>query len=439
MLAERPEHLLPIAGALATLPPMRSRKVAIISEGGGPITVAAEALTERGLVLAPLSARTQERIREVIPRSTAIANPVDIAVLHDPSVRSYGHCARAILEDEGIDGLLFVGWFGAYGRRGGDAVTREESAVAAELVQMMHALGKPVVVQSHYVRFNTAPLEILRAGGVPCHHDFDSAIEVLCAAARYGEALRRLASDRPLPPRPPVDTVTRLVADAATEHGGVLLETDVRDALAAYGVAMPPYLVADTAEALAAAVQRLGDKPLALKVIARSILHKTEAGGVRLGVRGIDAAQDAMSGILEAVRAKNPHARVSGILVTPMAGAGCEVIIGVTRDPQFGLVMMFGLGGVLVEVLRDVVFRALPLARADAVEMMDEIRGRAVLDGVRGGRPADRAALLDLMMTVSALAIAHPEIMELDLNPVIVHEKGYSVVDARMVVRTEGA
>ena len=433
-LVSRAEYLLPVAEALATLPTMRSRNVAVISEGGGPITIASESLSERGLELAELSPATQQKIHEIIPNSTVIANPVDIAVLANPSVRNYGLCARAILEDARIDALLFVGWFGAYGRRGGSALAAEEVAVAASLCRLMRELGKPVVVQSHYAQLGTEALDTLRTGGVPVHQDFDIAIECLRAAADRGEASRRLARRVADAPVPVDESCAALIERCRQQVRGMLLEHEARDLLTAYGIPVPPHWLIRHIDEVPGALRTLGDVPLALKIVSADIVHKTDADCVRLHVQGEAAVAAAVREILTNARRHDEGARIDGVLAAPMAARGVEVIVGTSNDPQFGPIMMFGLGGIFVEVMRDVVFRTLPISRDDALSMLAEIRGRRVLDGVRGMPAADIKALVELMLAVSHLALACPGIAEIDLNPVIVHQNGLSIVDARMIL-----
>ena len=158
----------------------------------------------------------------------------------------------------------------------------------------------------------------------------------------------------------------------------------------------------------------------------------------RLNVVGESALRAAREDILTNARAYDADAVIEGVLVTPMARRGVEVIIGVVSDPIFGPVLMFGLGGIFVEVLEDVVFRAIPMSAGDAHEMLDQIASSRILDGVRGAPPVDRAALVELMMQVQALVQAHPAIAELDLNPVIVRGDGFDIVDARIVLRSAG-
>jgi acetyltransferase len=211
------------------------------------------------------------------------------------------------------------------------------------------------------------------------------------------------------------------------------LEPEALHLLAVSGVSVPPFaLVTDPAE-LARLPAPLRDGPVAIKIVSKDILHKSDVGGVRLNLSG-PAIAEGVAAMREAIASRMPDADVSGVLVTPMAPRGVEVILGVTTDPQYGKIMLFGLGGVFVEVLKDVSFRSLPLSRADAEEMLEEIKGKAVLDGVRGGGAADREALIALMLKISAIVLAHPEIVEVDINPVILGASGTTIADARILL-----
>ncbi len=433
-LVDRAEYLMPVAEALASLPAMRSRNVAVISEGGGPITIASEALTDLGLKLAPLSPRTQAQIHEAIPDSNVISNPVDIAVLTNPSVRNYGLCAQAILQDSGIDALLFVGWFGAYGRRGSPAVAEEELEVARMLCRMMRETGKPIIVQSHYAQIGTPALALLREGGVAVHQDFDLAVQCVAAAADHGEASRRLAQSPTEPVLPRDPSVTAILESARAKARTSLIEPEAMQVLASSGISLGPYRWVSQERDLLDAIRDLGDVPLALKIVSPDILHKSDADCVRLGVRGEAQARTAFAQVQRNAAAFSMQAKIEGVMVTPMAQRGVEVIIGTSRDPQYGPILLFGLGGVFVEALRDVAFRALPISADDARSMIAEIRGQAMLAGVRGLPPADLNALEGLLLAISRLATRYPEITEIDLNPVILHGQGFSIVDARMIL-----
>jgi acetyltransferase len=331
---------------------------------------------------------------------------------------------------------MLTGFFGGYRLRYGDSVAATENAVCMELGEMMREFGKPVVVQSHYAHEKTEALDILRKGGVPFYRHIEIAAQCLASHADYTQARRRLAAIAGEPTTTPaaVPAVQTIVDRARGSGRTALLETEARDALAACGIPVPPTQLAISPADTARIVKALGRGPFALKVVSKDVLHKSDAGGVRLNVVGAAGARAAIEDILGSVRSCHPDADIEGVLVTPMAAKGLELIIGVTRDPQFGPVVMFGLGGIFVETIKDVVFRAVPVAREDAQEMLDDIRFKAMLDGRRGLAPVDRTAIVDLLLKVSALAQAHPEIAEIDLNPVIAHATGYTVADARMIL-----
>jgi len=440
-LVERLYHLYPVAEALSLFPPMRGRRVAVLSEGGGPITVAADALVEAGLELAPLSEATQALIHSVVPAATAISNPVDAGGGTDPRADYYRPIVRAILEDPNVDALLVVGIWGGYAERFSASASADEEPVSRLMGELMRVHGKPVIVQSHFADLKTQALGVLRAAGVPYQRHVEVAVQCLASAAERSAALRRLDADGSIAGRvcatsaAPAEAVA-IVATARAE-GRHLLEPEARDLLRVHGVSVPAHRRVASASEAAALAATFGDQPLAMKIVSRDIVHKSEAGGVQLRLRGAEALAGAFTTIHERARQCQADARLAGCLVTPMAAPGVELIVGVVRDAQHGPVVLVGLGGVLVEQIGDVAFRAPPLARDEALAMLDQLRFRALLDGVRGAAAVDRAAIADLVVAVARIAIAHPEIVEIDLNPVIAHAEGCTVVDARMLL--EGA
>lgn len=433
-LVTQSDHLQPVCDALSLFPPMRGRRVAVVSEGGGPITMAAEAIAGQGLILAELSAETQAAIHAVVPAASAISNPVDAGGGTDPRVEYYGAIAKAILEDPNIDGLLFVGYFGGYTTRYDDSVAEAEQAVCRDLGVLMRRHGKPIMVQTHYAHFKPSSLAVLREAGIPHHRHIEIAVQCLAAAADYGQAKRRLDADAAASSSVKASAAAQTLIEAAMAEERDLLETEARQILADYGISVPESVLMRRPGDADIAAAHFGNTAVAAKIVSKDILHKSEAGGVKLNLMGADALRNVYAQIAANAEAYRPGADVAGVLVTPMAASGVELIIGVTNDPQYGPVIMCGLGGIFVEVIRDVVFRALPLSRADAREMLAELRYRAILDGVRGAPAADTESVEDLLMKVSQLAAAHPGLAEIDLNPVIVHSKGYSVVDARMIL-----
>jgi acetate---CoA ligase (ADP-forming) len=217
----------------------------------------------------------------------------------------------------------------------------------------------------------------------------------------------------------------------------VLTEAEAKALLARYGVPLPPEALVTNADEAVAAAAHIGG-PVALKVQSPDITHKTEAGAVALGVAGEAAVREAYQRVLASGQSAHPDANIHGVLVQAMAPPGQEMILGVTRDQTFGPVLMVGLGGIHVEVLRDTAFAPVPIGREEALSLLGELKGAPLLDGVRGAPPADRAALAELIATLSRFAADHADLIEeIDLNPVIVHpqDQGLSVVDALIIKR----
>jgi acyl-CoA synthetase (NDP forming) len=226
-----------------------------------------------------------------------------------------------------------------------------------------------------------------------------------------------------------VDVIDR----AKSEGRGVLTEIESKQILEEAGIATASARLARSAEEAVKAASEFG-YPVVLKVVSPDVTHKSDVGGVKLGLDSAEAVAAAFREITEAVKQTQPDARIEGAAVQKMAPPGIEVIIGMSKDPQFGPVLMFGLGGILVEVLKDVAFRIVPLEPRDARQMIREIKGFPALEGFRGQEPADIEALEKLILNVSAFVEAHPEIDELDLNPVFAYKDGALAVDARVVV-----
>ncbi len=227
-----------------------------------------------------------------------------------------------------------------------------------------------------------------------------------------------------------------LIASARAAGRTLLNEVEAKRLLAEAGIPVTEARLARTREEAERLAEAIG-YPVVLKVVSDDIPHKSDVGGVQLNLPDRQAVGAAYDRILENVRARRPDAHIEGVSVQRQAPPGVEVIVGLTTDPQFGPVVMFGLGGVLVEVLQDVAFRVVPLTTRDAREMVREVKGFALLQGYRGASPADLTALESLLLKVSELAQRHPEIAELDLNPVFAYPDGALAVDARVVLAAE--
>jgi len=227
---------------------------------------------------------------------------------------------------------------------------------------------------------------------------------------------------------------TNEIIQAALKNGRVnLLETEAKAICADYRMPIPPFELAKSAEQASSVAQKLG-YPIVLKIVSQDILHKTEAGGVLLGIQNSIEVRNGFSRIVDNAKKYNPNARLEGVLVQKMAPQGREIIIGGLVDPQFGQTLMFGLGGVFVEVFKDVTLRIAPIVEQDAREMIREIKAYPILKGYRGQPPADENTIVDILLSASDLMMENQDINQMDLNPVMVYDKGASIVDARMIL-----
>jgi len=231
---------------------------------------------------------------------------------------------------------------------------------------------------------------------------------------------------------------TEIIARARQEKRTYLNEIESKELLRGAGIPTTGIVLAKSREEAVAQAQRIGF-PVVLKVVSPDVIHKSDSGGVKLNLTDADSVSRAYDEIIKAVSERQPGAPVEGVSVQNMARPGVEVIIGMSKDPQFGPVLMFGLGGILVEILKDVSFRIVPLAPRDARQMIHEIKGYPLLEGYRGSEPADVAFLEQLLLKVSSFVEKTPEIKELDLNPIFAYRDGAVAVDARVILEEDGA
>jgi acetate---CoA ligase (ADP-forming) len=417
---EREDELLPVAASMAGWPHPAGGRTAILADGGGHATIAADAVTAAShLSLAELAGPTRQHLRALLGPHAAVGNPVDVAGATDTDPLLFAESARTLLSDPGVDQLVVVGLLGGYAKRFDPALHDAEWEAAAALAEDA-AGAKPLLVCSVYAGGDNKVLQPLFEAGVPVQASIE--ITVRCAEALAERAVW-LRADRPSWPAP---------AAAPAGAPALLTEPQARDLLRASGVPVGEHrLVGSPAEAAAAAAAFAG--PVALKVVSAGIAHKSDVGGVRLDVTAGSAAE-AYTGLRDDVARACPDAHVDGILVTPMVTApGVEMLVGISHDPTFGPVLTVGAGGTLVELMADVAIRPLPVTRAQARAMLAGVKVSRLLGGYRGAPPADVDALVDIMVAVSDLALANPRVRELDLNPVLVHTGGAAILDARIV------
>jgi len=436
---ENSDELFPAAETLSSLPPLKNNRIAILADGGGHATIAADLLTDLGVEIPPLSEKTQSRLQEILPPNASLRNPVDVAGGTDSNPALFADCADAILKDREIGGLLIVGLFGGYGIRFDESLAFDEEDAAHRMGKLVRGKKKPIVLHSLYSFEKPHSLDLLRYNNIPVYDSLDIACKCIGVLAEYSRYLKTYHYKANFVfdwKKRANKSVEEMISQVKKEGRNTLLEHEAKTIFREHGISIPEEGLAGTAEEAIQLANRFGGV-VAMKIVSPDILHKSDANGVRLGLRTEKAVRTAFNTIVRDAGRFNPDADIRGVLVTPMIEEGIEVIIGTKIDDQFGPVIMFGIGGTMVEVLKDVVFRVLPISPFSAQNMTLEIRSARLLDGFRGTPPYDKKAIERLLLTVSEVIEAYPEIQELDLNPVIVHEHGLKIADARIILKED--
>lgn len=431
---ERLDELLTVTDTLGSQPPAQGPNIGILSDGGGHATHASDCLVDHGLRVPDLQKGTQQVIDDAVPdQAPNTVNPVDVVTLeHDMSI--FTRCAEAMLEDPAIDALLICGYFGGYGDNLGEENTEDEIEVAEQIATLPDEYGKPIVTQTMFAENDFPAINTLKQSDIPVVESVNTATRCVAALETYGTHLEHADQKGTFTTTDPPQS-SDIVTDVLQNDRTVLSEYEAKELLAEYEAPVTPYYRATDEHAVETIATEF-DEPLAMKVLSRDIVHKSDANGVALNVNP-ETATEAYADLLAAVGRERPDADIDGVLISPMVDTGTEIIVGITVDEEVGPVIMFGLGGIFVEILEDVVFRAPPLTRFDANEMLDSIQGAPLLEGARGGEAIDRDALIDLLLTISDIATANPEIAELDINPAFVSPNGIEIVDAAVTLSTE--
>ena len=410
--------------AFAYQPRLRGRNIAIVTNAGGPGIMATDALERSGLKLATLERETIKRLRQGLPAAANVYNPID--VIGDALADRYSLALKAVLEDKNVDGVIVILTPQVY--------TQIEET--AEIVGRLAAAYDKPVLGCFMGEERVGPgIKILNQHKIPNYSFPERAVGALKAMSEFWDWRQRPA---PQYAHFKVDKErVKQVFDRVRSEGRLTLgDAESREIMEAYGLRIPRSVLAKTADEAVSAAEAIG-YPVVMKIASPDILHKSDIGGVRLNVRDAEQVRDLFDLLIYRAQRYMADARIWGVLVQEMVSRGKEVIIGVNRDPQFGPLLMFGLGGIYVEVLKDVTFRIAPVSRQEAAEMIDEIRSYHLLRGVRGEKPSDLKAIADAILRISQLVMDFPEIVEMDINPLMVHEagKGAVAVDMRFVLK----
>ncbi|MFO0556519.1 MAG: acetate--CoA ligase family protein [Polyangiales bacterium] len=414
------DELFDVAMLLASQPVPRGRRVAILTNAGGPGIMASDACESRGLEVARLSDETQRALEAFLPKEASVKNPVDM--IASATGAQYERALSILLAAPEVDMVLvlFV-----------TPIVTDASDVASAIRAGAAKSDKCVATCFMGRRGVPEAVRSLREGRFPSYAFPESAAAALAKAARYGAWLSSPEGHRVIPSGIDRDTARTIVQQAA---GRWLSPDEVQGVLRAYGLRIPQAFVATSSDEAARFADTI-DGEVALKLVSSTITHKSDVGGVVLSLKGADAVREAYAAIEQRLEAKGLRQEMQGALVQEMVARGVETFVGATRDSDYGALIGFGLGGVQVELWKDVVFRVAPLRDVDARAMTEQIKARALLDGFRGSEAVDRAALVDAILRVAQLMEDLPEVSEVDVNPLVATAKGAIAVDARIRVR----
>jgi acetyltransferase len=415
--AETFESLFDHASALAMQPLPKGNRVAIITNAGGPGIMAADAVEESGLKVATLTPSIAEALRKKLPAAASVGNPID--VLGDADAARYGLAMQAALSDPAIDAIVVV--------LTPQAMTQPVETAQA-IADASRGKEKPILVTFMGGDDVASGRNALMAASIPDYPSPERAVASLLAMCDYAAWRRR-------PPRIvtrfPVNRrrVERIIARQIRTDTLQIGEVKAKEILQAYDFTVPAGQLATTAEQAVEVATMVGF-PVAMKIVSPEILHKSDFGGVKLNLASPEQVRDAYDLMMLRIAQKAPKARLDGVYVEKMCARGREVILGMTRDPQFGPMLMFGLGGIFVEVMKDVTFHLAPLTEEEATQMLMGTRSYALLKGARGQAGVDIAAIAGGLQRISQLVTDFPQIAELDINPFIVGEVGMPPVAA---------
>jgi len=420
------ESLFDFATAFSMQPLPQGDRVLIITNAGGPGTMAADAVEKSGLRVAVLDSNTATALRSKLPSAASTGNPID--VLGDADPDRYVTAITTAQDDDDVDAILVI-------------LTPQAMTKPAETARAIAANlkgDKPVVASFMGGKAVMPGRDELVAAGLPDYDSPERAVAALKAMYDYASWRKRpprVVTRFPVNRRRAERIITRHLRAGRLQIG----EVKAKSILQAYGFQTPEGYMATSAEQAIEIATRVGF-PVAMKIVSPDIIHKTDLGGVRLDVPNSEAVRDAYDLMMLRINERAPNAWIEGVYVEKMLDRGLEVIIGMNRDPQFGPMLMFGLGGIFVEVMKDVTFHLAPISSDEAIQMLKSTRSYEILEGKRGQKGVDLNAIAAGLQRISQLARDFPQIVELDINPFIVGEIGTEpiVADARMTLQTVG-
>jgi acetyl coenzyme A synthetase (ADP forming)-like protein len=398
-------------------------RIAIVTNAGGPGIVATDMTVSSGLELAKFSEETIESLKSHLPMTANVNNPVD--VIGDAAQDRYENALAAVIRDEGVDGALVI-------------LTPQSMTnaigTAEAIVSIARRSHKPILCCFMGIIDVSAGVKYLQEKGIPVYRFPENAAKTLGAMYRYSRWLNRQQL-APFPVRHDKKQAAAIIADALDRGDTYIGEIGGTQLLKCYGFNVLPTVLATSAAEAGDAADKMG-YPVVMKIVSPQIIHKSDAGGVIVGPDSREAVTAGFETIVANAKKFDPAAQITGVLLQRVAPKGHEVILGMTRYPIFGPLIMFGIGGIFVEVFKDVAFRLAPLNRNGARNMVRSIKGHKLLSGYRGAPRTDIGTIERMLVGLSDLVVDHPQIKELDINPLLVHPEGegVTVADCRIIL-----
>ena len=416
--AENLKDMFNFSATLSLQPPMLGDRVAIISNGGGAGVCATDAAERYGIPIQDISEELQKEFRKCMPEYGSAKNPVDLTGMAQRE--QYEYAIREAIESNEIDGITVVLCHTTF---------VDPREVAKGVVECSKSSKKPIIASVIGGKECEEAMAYLKENGVPAYPDPADAIKGLGALREYGRYLE-MPEEEFKPWSVDKESVRKIIEQ---NRGKIVLENRAKEIFSAYGINIPKENIVKSSKEALTAAKEIGF-PIVMKIVSKDILHKSDAHCVRVNVKE-NEVENVYNEVIENAKRYDETAEIEGVLVQKMAPPGRETIVGTILDPQFGPCIMFGLGGVFVEVLKDVVFRIAPISKEEGLKMMKEIKGYPILQGVRGEMPADMDSLAEVISRFSQLVYDFPEIKEIDANPIFAYEKGYIVADARIILK----
>lgn len=417
------EELFDYVKGFSSQPLPKGHNVAIVTNSGGPGILATDSCIRHGLNIAHLSRQTVRTLRKVLPQTASLHNPVDL--IAEAQVEQYEAALKAILKDQKVHSAIVI--------LTPTAFTKVDE-ISASIVKAAKESRKPVLCCFLGVYDVSKGIEILEANGIPDYRFPESAARVLSEMTKFTWWLKR--------PQTGIKTyrvkrirVKEIIQSAKKEGRQSLLEQEAYEVLRAYGFPVIKSALARNEREAVEAAEKIGFA-VVMKIASPDVLHKFDYGGVKLNLKNKEQVKRAYQDICESILRHKPDARIAGMTVEEMAPPGKEIILGMNRDAQFGPILMFGLGGIYVEALEDVSFRLAPIREYSAMAMINKTKTHKILKGFRGGPAYDIESIADCLKRLSQLVVDFEEIQELDINPLLVYEKGKGckIVDARIII-----